>query len=437
MFWYYLRTIFAITVATFYKRFQARNLKELRVKNPVLISMNHPNAFMDPIAFSTILHYPRTYYLARGDAFKKGFISFMLEIIGLVPIFRMQDAGIEGVRKNNESFKTVYRMLGEGKKIMVFSEGLCIQERRLRPIQKGTARMAFGFIDETGNQDILIVPVGITYSKPEKFRSCLFYDVGKAIAVKDYYPLYKENQARGVNELTREIEKKMRELVPHLNDKENDRLIEEVQEIYKQQWLDQHGLEEGKLEDQQQYWQHIITRLNELNANSPDLMVGLRKQVHIYIQQLQHFGLRDHLIRHSQNPPQLILKLTGLIMGYPVYLIGKIIHFVPWYSAKKIADKAFKDIEFHSSVNMVSGSFIAQLWFIAELIILWFIFKSIPVLGAFTIITIACGWFALRFSPYKKKVIGAMRLQNLKKHNKAKYDLFIQQRAEIVEKLKE
>jgi 1-acyl-sn-glycerol-3-phosphate acyltransferase len=118
--------------------------------------------------------------------FKKGFVTNLLTAIGIIPIFRMRDGGIEGVKKNNASFAIVNKMWNKNQKIMVFSEGLCVQERRLRPIQKGTARMAFGFSEEFKRDDLVIVPVSVTYSHPSQFGTDIYYHAGEAIKVKDY-----------------------------------------------------------------------------------------------------------------------------------------------------------------------------------------------------------------------------------------------------------
>lgn len=90
---------------------QVNSIDHLKVKGPVILAMNHPNAFTDAVAFTFIAHPIRTKYLARGDAFKPGLISWILEQIGIVPIFRLQDAGKEGLLKNQSTFRKVNQLL--------------------------------------------------------------------------------------------------------------------------------------------------------------------------------------------------------------------------------------------------------------------------------------------------------------------------------------
>ncbi len=82
-------------IAAYFKRYKVNNPQFINVKGPVVLAMNHPNGFMDPVAFSGIIFPPRVRYLARGDTFKKGIVTWLLEGLGIIPIFRIQDGGKE------------------------------------------------------------------------------------------------------------------------------------------------------------------------------------------------------------------------------------------------------------------------------------------------------------------------------------------------------
>ncbi|MBC7863155.1 MAG: 1-acyl-sn-glycerol-3-phosphate acyltransferase, partial [Bacteroidia bacterium] len=140
------RLPFYTAVGTYYKRIQFRNKAVIFPDRPVIIAMNHPNSFMDPIAFSSQC-IRKMFYLARGDSFKKG-IGWALEGVGIIPIYRMSDAGRDGVKKNDESFEAVSRHLAKNHSVIIFPEGLCIQERRLRNLKKGCARIVFYSMEE-------------------------------------------------------------------------------------------------------------------------------------------------------------------------------------------------------------------------------------------------------------------------------------------------
>ena len=434
MLWYFLQLLLAPLFPIFFKRLQGKNQKRARVKAPVLIAMNHPNSFMDSMAFTWVLKYPKTYYMARGDAFKKGLVDKTLQSIGLIPIYRFKDVGYESAKKNVDSFKMVYKLLDKRKKIMVFAEGLSIQERRLIPIKKGTARIALGYIEQGGRDDIQILPVGVTYSTPSKFRGDAFYQVGEPILVNEYYEEYIENPPLAIHKLTKVIEDRLKLLTLNLVDKENDVLVEQLQPILKRQFIEERGLNYNKLEDQQKYWEFIIAKLNTRTANQPEEMIEFRKQVDDYIKQLHQLKLRDHLIYNTLNDKKNILTsfdFVLLIIGFPFYVAGYSLNLIAYYSGKKIADATCKDIEFNAAVNFGAGSFIWILSFLIELIIIGLLF-NVFVLFAFVSTKIICGRLGLYYSPFKKKILGAIRLRKIKNADPALYTSLQQQRAEIV-----
>jgi 1-acyl-sn-glycerol-3-phosphate acyltransferase len=429
MFWYFLRALFSTYQLIFFRRFQGKNLKHLRVKQPVLIALNHPNAFMDAIALSITLYYPRTYYMARGDAFKPGLITTILTWTGIVPIFRMRDAGIEGLRKNDASFSIVYKLWTKNKKIIVFPEGLCIQERRLRSIQKGTARMAFGFMDAYKRDDFLIVPVGVTYSHPAEFRTDVYYEAGEAIAVKDYYAAYKENQVTGINLLTKVLEERMKLLVPSLKHTENDLLLEQLQPVYKHTFLEDNKLDTSRLENHQRFWVHTIDRLNSITEKNDGTIERLRTATEEYTKALAKQNVADENISGNGNS---VSALFWLIIGFPFYFIGKLLSFLPWSAAKSIAHKTAKNIEFRTSVNYVTGTFFSLFYLIIELLVIWFIWKTWWLLLAYVGVKVLTGLIALAYSYRKKRWMGELKTAGLRRNNPDLLNKLKGQRTEIL-----
>ena len=77
MIWHLIKYWASFFIPTFYKRIQGHNVQRLNVKGPVIIAMNHPNAFTDPIAITYVSYPLRVHYMARGDAFKPGIIAWL------------------------------------------------------------------------------------------------------------------------------------------------------------------------------------------------------------------------------------------------------------------------------------------------------------------------------------------------------------------------
>lgn len=88
--------------------------------------------------------------------------------LNVSPVYRIEE-GLENVHKNLESFAGRYEILRKNDNLFMFSEGICVQEKRLQKLRKGTARVSFGTEEKFGD-DVNIVPVGIHYTYPDKFR---------------------------------------------------------------------------------------------------------------------------------------------------------------------------------------------------------------------------------------------------------------------------
>ena len=133
--------------------------------NPKIIASNHPNSFFDAIQIA--VHYPKPiYFLARGDAFKNPIVAKFLTALHLIPIYRLSE-GKNNLSKNEATFKKCIELLKKNQTILIFSEGLCVNEWKLRPIKKGTARLALMAI-QAGISNLKIQPTTLNYSSFDK-----------------------------------------------------------------------------------------------------------------------------------------------------------------------------------------------------------------------------------------------------------------------------
>ncbi len=155
--------------ATFFLRLYFRKtivygLEHVPRKGPLIVASNHPSAFMEASILGTVLGRP-LHYLVRGDMFHPKF-SWLFDWTNQIPIYRQKD-GISNLRKNASSFELTYRKLGDGEAVLIFPEAKTILEKRMRPIQRGTAHLAFGALPFIKEGDTLsILPVGVNFTEP-------------------------------------------------------------------------------------------------------------------------------------------------------------------------------------------------------------------------------------------------------------------------------
>lgn len=434
MLWHILKYYICFTVTAFFRRLQVKGAEHIRVKGPVIIAMNHPNAFMDPVAFTIAAYPPRVMYLARGDVFRPGLVSALLESIGIVPIYRIQDGGKEGLKKNDETYRRVNSLLNRNQKIIIFAEGLCIQERRLRPLKKGVPRMVFGAMKELDHPNLTVVPVGVNYSNAKNFRGNLFINIGEPLRVADYMPAYDKAPAKTMNQLLQDLEPKMRSLIVHINNRANDRLVEHIEEICKRDWCKAKGLQYKNLEHDLLVSQEITAIVNTASDKAPEQIEQLKKHTNKYFNKLKKLKLRDWLLKNGTktHPLYVAARILLLLCGLPLYFAGIIGNYIPYALSYRITNKIVKHVEFHSAINLGIGSFLFLLWYLAQFFIVYAFSPHIGWPLLYVLVALFSGWFCLYYSPFRKKTMGLYRAMKLKKNEPGLWKELGAERAEII-----
>jgi len=144
----------------------AINKKELlKLDGPLMLAVNHPNSFLDAIILCTLFDKP-VYSLARGDAFNNKFFAKILLLFKMFPVYRVSE-GVENLEENYKTFELCKNIFRQNGIVLIFSEGRCINEWHLRPLKKGTARLAISSWVE--GIDVKVLPVAINYSSFTRF----------------------------------------------------------------------------------------------------------------------------------------------------------------------------------------------------------------------------------------------------------------------------
>ena len=94
--------------------------------------------------------------------------------------------------------------------LMLFPEGTSYHELKLRKIKTGGARIALS-VEKKNNYDlgVRIIPIGLYYSNPSKFRSKIYVNTGGLIDVRDFKETYEKDEVAGVQALTRRIKESL------------------------------------------------------------------------------------------------------------------------------------------------------------------------------------------------------------------------------------
>jgi len=185
---------------------------------PLLIAANHPNSFLDAIIISSLFKTP-VYSLARGDAFAGKFFTNILRSFNMLPVYRVSE-GAENLQNNYTTFRACKKLFEENKTVLIFSEGRSVNEWRLRPLKKGTARLALS--SWRNNIPLKILPLGINYSSFRFFGKNVFLNFGNIISKRDF----SENISDGIfmKEFNQKLNTDLEELVFKIDKSDSQKL---------------------------------------------------------------------------------------------------------------------------------------------------------------------------------------------------------------------
>lgn len=315
---------------------------------PVILAVNHPTAFLEPCILACTLDRP-LYFLVRGDVFAQPLYAAILKAFHMLPMYRLKDRGYKFVKENFQTLDACFDALHENKTIMILAEGTTKAEKRLRPIKKGTARLAFGVLDKYPDiQEVYVVPVGVNFDYMDRFRAEVMIDFGVPIQARDYYEVYQTNNAEGTDRFTEELSGRMRALIVSVENESDDVLAEQllVMERARRRFSLWPVLGNDPVSLSRE--QAVADFVNQLSLHDK---AALADRCGRYFEALQKAGISDRTVAESQND-SAVEKLL-IVAGIPVFFMGFIFNFFPARLARYIADKQTESVEFYAPVMLV------------------------------------------------------------------------------------
>ncbi len=187
-------------------------------KGPLLIAANHPNSFLDAIIVSSLFKKP-IYSLARGDAFSNKLVTKILTSLNMLPVYRVSE-GVENLENNYITFDACQQLFRENKIVLIFSEGKCINEWHLRPLKKGSARLAL--TAWMHNTPLRVLPLGINYNSFRRFGKIMVLNFGNFISKSDMYEEFTSGKA--INEFNDLLQEQLESLVYEISPNDANKL---------------------------------------------------------------------------------------------------------------------------------------------------------------------------------------------------------------------
>ena len=173
-----------------------------------MLAVNHPNSVLDAVILDTLFDEP-VYSLARGDAFTKKWIARILTALKILPVYRERE-GKEHLQRNYDTFDACLEIFKKNGIVLIFTEALCENEWHLRPLKKGTARLAATAWEE--GIPLQVLPIGLNYSSFRLFGKNVHVNICNPIAKEQLKSSIQED-GKLLNEVTENIEMQLKEMV--------------------------------------------------------------------------------------------------------------------------------------------------------------------------------------------------------------------------------
>jgi glycerol-3-phosphate O-acyltransferase/dihydroxyacetone phosphate acyltransferase len=348
MLYHLVRPLATVALKIFFRKISITNMERVPSNRPVILAVNHPTAFMEPCILACTLDRP-LYFLVRGDVFAQPFYAAVLKAFHMLPMYRLKDRGYKFVKENFQTLDACFDALHENKTIMILAEGTTKAEKRLRPIKKGTARLAFGVLDKYPDmEDVYVVPVGVNFDYMDRFRAEVMIDFGVPIQVRDYYEVYQTNNAEGTDRFTEELSGRMRALIVSVENESDDTLAEQLLVMERSRRRFSLWPVLGNNAELLRQEQAVADFVNQLSSQDN---AALTDRCGRYFEALQKAGISDRAVAESKKD-SLAEKLF-LMAGMPVFVVGFIFNYLPARLARYIVDKQIESVEFYAPVMLV------------------------------------------------------------------------------------
>ncbi|MDF1698118.1 MAG: 1-acyl-sn-glycerol-3-phosphate acyltransferase [Saprospiraceae bacterium] len=359
-----------IAIRVFYGKIEVDGIENIPKGVPMLIASNHPNGFLEPIIMACLFPRP-LHFMVRGDVFRKKWLKPILVQTNQIPIFRFKD-GFAELRKNDANLQEAYKALDKEAAIILFIEGGTINIKKLRPFQKGLARMASSYLNrEESRQDLMILPVAINFISPFVLRSRVVLNVGKPYDASTYFK-DAENNTVHIKKLTDDLYQQIKPMAFHVSDDSRQPILNTTLK-----WAEGlcHMPFYPIVSYKTKYWSFFKSIANAIDEMDEGEFEEFSKDIH-------SLGpIKDTNVKRMSRYVWINFIIT-FICFIPA-MVGLVVNIIPGMAAQLLAKKKLSkdNTVFRASIILSSGVGFYVVYYVLMILLLSFFF----------------GWYSLYF----------------------------------------
>ncbi|KIJ44372.1 hypothetical protein M422DRAFT_252379 [Sphaerobolus stellatus SS14] len=236
-----------------------------------------------------------------------------------------------------DMYANVFQCLKEGGCIGIFPEGGSHDRTDLLPLKAGVALMALGAMEHISGLKVRIVPVGLSYFHPHRFRSRAVVEFGPALDIPqelvEQFRLGGDQKRKATGALLDMIYDSLKTVTMRAPDYETLMVIQAARRLYKTPG--QHLTLGQVVELNKRFIEGYMHFQHEPRVQK------LREHVIKYNRAVRDLGLRDHQVPRAKRAgwktlglvtyrilllsAWTVLALPGVVLNGPVFLLASII----------------------------------------------------------------------------------------------------------------
>ena len=234
MIYEFLKVIFRIAFKLYFREVVINHYQEFPADKPILFVSNHRSSFMDALLIGACLK-RQLHFMTRGESFNTPLKRWLFKQFNMHPIYRKEHS--PGLTAKNQSLISGFQQLIlNNHSVLIFPEGISHVEPKLYPIKTGAARVVL--TNQTlASHEFLVVPIGLNYENPHRFRTKVLINFGKAIELEPYFKKYRENEKEAVSMLTDKIRIELEQMALNIEDEELEDFVPVVRSLYEKELI--------------------------------------------------------------------------------------------------------------------------------------------------------------------------------------------------------
>ncbi|KAH8556008.1 hypothetical protein BGW37DRAFT_479445 [Umbelopsis sp. PMI_123] len=260
----------------------------------------------------------------------------------------------------HDLFDKVHDSLAQGRSIVIFPEGGSHDRLELLPLKVGFALMALGAMAKYPDLDVKIVPVGLNYFHPHRFRSRAVVSYGPPISIDNKLVSDYKNGGEAKREATAQVlqlgRDGLKSVTVNAPDYDVLLIIQSARRLYQPT--------QRKLHLEQVVELNRRFLIGWTQFKDDPRLIELARKIRAYNQTLKYFGIRDHQVEKTSTATlnatkTLFVRLIQLVMVASIGLPATILNSPIILLAIYISQIKQKEALANSSVKIAARDVLA------------------------------------------------------------------------------